>query len=281
MFAPAELEKTACPVCQSDAPQIAYDRFKPYLVVQCRTCSVYYLSPRPLEEVALTHYLSNDYFTDSSFGYTDYQSQEKSLRATFRRFLQIIKQADLHGGALLDVGCGNGYLLAEAGGLFERRVGIEFDPRAATLAEKHADHIFREKVELLPPSEQFNCITVINVIEHIYQPIAFLNQLRTHLKPNGSLIVATPDMGSFWRRLLGSNWPSFKIPGHILFFNRQNLANLFNRAGFPAAIPLPFSHAFPLNLVARKLHLPLPSFCSNIHVWIPETMTAVYGVIND
>jgi 2-polyprenyl-3-methyl-5-hydroxy-6-metoxy-1,4-benzoquinol methylase len=161
--------------------------------------------------------MSDDYFTDNKFGYSDYQSQEKTLRATFRRFLQNLKKASLDGGSLLDVGCGNGYLLAEAEPLFDRRVGLEFDPQAAATAAKHCDHIFKEPVDLLPATEKFNCITAINVIEHIYRPIDFLSHLRNHLQPNGSLVIATPDMGSFWRRLMGAGWPSFKIPGHILF----------------------------------------------------------------
>jgi SAM-dependent methyltransferase len=280
MFEPDEIETAACPVCNSNDFQVAYDRFKPYFVVQCQSCSVYYLSPRPSEEAARKHYMSGDYFTDNKFGYSDYQSQEKNLRATFRRFLQNLKKASLDGGSLLDVGCGNGYLLAEAKPLFDRRVGLELDPQAAATAAKHCDHIFKEPVDLLPATEKFNCITAINVIEHIYRPIDFLSHLRNHLQPNGSLVIATPDMGSFWRRLMGGGWPSFKIPEHILFFNRQNLESLFNKAGFTTATPISFPHAFPLSLVASKLHLSLPSFCSNIQVWIPQTMTAVYGVNN-
>ena len=97
MFKPDEIETAACPICNSNDFQVAYDRFKPYLVVQCQSCSVYYLSPRPIEEAARKHYMSDDYFTDNKFGYSDYQSQEKTLRATFRRFLHNLKKASLDG----------------------------------------------------------------------------------------------------------------------------------------------------------------------------------------
>ena len=65
---------------------------------------------------------ADEYYTDEARGYTDYAAQEKSLRATFRLFMNNLEKKRLTGKTLLEVGCGYGYLLDEAKNFFAYRV---------------------------------------------------------------------------------------------------------------------------------------------------------------
>ncbi len=57
-------------------------------------------------------------------------------------------------------------------------------------------------VDDLGPDRVFDVIFAIDVIEHVVDPAAFLDQLRDHLSPAGSIVLETPS-SQFWMRALG------------------------------------------------------------------------------
>ncbi|MGE3468665.1 MAG: class I SAM-dependent methyltransferase, partial [Pyrinomonadaceae bacterium] len=85
-------------------------------VVRCTECSMHYLYPRLNEAAMQRFYREDDYFVGGVSGYSDssYSDQERALRSTFRCLMDNMKKRGLAGGSLLEVGCGYGYLLAEA-----------------------------------------------------------------------------------------------------------------------------------------------------------------------
>ena len=101
------------------------------------------------------------------------------------------------------------------------------------------------------------------------------------LKPGGVIVVATPNMGSFWRRSLGHYWPSFKIPEHILYFTKQTLTTAMKNAHYNHIQSIPFPHAFPLSLIAGKLKIPLPSIAQQINLWLPNIMVTLYSIAHE
>jgi SAM-dependent methyltransferase len=275
-----DLETTNCPLCGAGGGVPVYGGagFAPYGVVGCPGCGLQYLSPRLTEPAMAAHYASDHYFQGGAQGYDDYAEQEPALRATFRRFLQALARRGRTGGALLEIGCGYGYLLDEARPHFTRRVGTDFSPAAAQAAARRADAVHAGGADAVPAGERFDCIVATHVIEHVYRPHQFVRTLLQHLKPGGSLVLAAPDAGSFWRRGMGRRWPSFKLPEHVLYFDRRTLGRLMAECGLVELAPVPFPHAFPLPLVASKLGLRLPRTLQGINLWLPATTVAMIGV---
>lgn len=271
------LEYTACPLCHSSKHEKVY-QFRPYAVVCCQSCGLYYLSPRLKETEMLKIYSNGNYFEGKEVGYSCYKAQEDALRSTFRRLMINLKERNLTGGSLLEIGCGYGYLLEEARGFFSPRAGTELSQHAVEEARRRSDHVYKGSVDSIPADDRFDCIIATHIIEHVYQPKEFLERLNKHLKPGGRMVIATPDMGSFWRHLMGSRWPSFKIPEHVLYFDRKSLYNLLQQTGLKKISTLPYPHAFPLSLIAAKLHIPLPSTMGKSSLWLPATTIAMYGV---
>lgn len=278
MIDSAEIECTSCPLCHRGEQDTAYPKFYPFAVVRCRSCGLYYLSPRLTETTMLKMYRDNDYFEGKGVGYERYNEQEPSLRATFHHLMVNLKKLNLTGGSLLEVGCGYGYLLEEARGFFETRIGTEYSRQAVEQACKRADQIYEGGIDQIPGKDRFDCIMTIQVMEHIYQPRSFLENLCKHLKPGGKMVIVTPDMGCLWRRLMGHRWPAFKIPEHLLYFNKRSLYNLMREVGLVGVRALPYPHAFPLSLVAAKLNISLPSVLGRFILWIPAATLAMVGV---
>lgn len=149
-------------------------------------------------------------------------------------------------GSLLDIGCGNGAFLkafAAARPGWELR-GTEHDRRHAAELEKIAG--FKE---LLPgdfpdfKSQTFNLISLVHVLEHSQDPVAWLSRLRTHLASDGVLFVECPDAELNPFDLLTAD--------HALHFSRQTLAALAARAGLAVTFPEKAWIAKELSAVCR------------------------------
>jgi SAM-dependent methyltransferase len=281
-----QLEYTACPLCATDKPnQNKQFIFEPFRVVQCTACQLWYLSPRLREPEMLKAYASPDYFKGGGdFGYSQqqgsYLDKEIALRLTFRKFIRQLKRRGMTGGHLLEVGCGYGFLLEEAAPLFESLTGTDFDSEAVKCVKQLGFQALGGGVEAVPSAARYDLILATGVIEHVYKPIQFVKQLRQHLSATGWIVLATPPMNSFWLKLQGKNWPSFKIPEHVTYYDRHTLTELFRRCGATQTIRLAYPQAYPLGMIGEKLGFSIPASLAKYSLWLPATMFAMAACFN-
>ena len=133
---------------------------------------------------------------------------------------------------LLDVGCGNGDLLVQMRSLGWSVEGIEVDAAAAGTArarglEVRQGELFHQQY----PADSFDAVTMSHLIEHVYDPVALLQEARRVLKPTGTLIVLTPNSQSMGARLYGRDWRGWEPPRHLHIFNLHNMRAMLERAG--------------------------------------------------
>lgn len=128
-----------------------------------------------------------------------------------------------HTAAVLDVGCGTGEFLLTLPTQV-RKFGLEPSAAAAQIATHQGINILGRTLRDLPAESQFDVITIIDVIEHIADPLAELNELAAHLAPGGSLIISTGDPNNFfWRRVFKARFWYSCFPEHICFPSLQFL----------------------------------------------------------
>jgi 2-polyprenyl-3-methyl-5-hydroxy-6-metoxy-1,4-benzoquinol methylase len=275
----ANVESVRCPLCGAPEHSLLYD-FSPYLVVRCLSCGADYLSPRLIESSTRRLYEGDNYFRTDEVGYKGYLQQEQSLRYSFQRLLRQLKRRRLTGGALLEVGCGYGYFLDEAHGYFQDRRGIDLSLAAVASTRPLADYVYHGDVTDIPAADRFDCIVLVSVIEHVYKPVEFLRQLLSHLKPGGTVVIATPNAGSIYRRWLGRRWPAFQvIPEHVAFYSRKTLSRTMRQAGLVSIVRVPYSRAYPANQVVDEFGL-WPSILKHLgqrNIVFPGYMVALCG----
>ena len=224
-------------------------------------------------------YRQPSYYEGGACGYADtsYTAQESTLRATFKRLLHNLAERRLTGGTLLEVGCGYGYLLDEARAYFDRRTGTEFSVEGAEIARATGAEVFVGGIEEVSADRKFDCILAIQVIEHVYQPLSFVKRLVRHTRSGGHIVVATPDIGGVLRKVMGRNWPSFKGPEHVGYFDFNSLSRVMEKVGLADVRRLPYPHAFPLGLITAKFGFNIRSPLSCVKIWVPATTVAAYG----
>jgi hypothetical protein len=69
------------------------------------------------------------------------------------------------------------------------------------------------------------------------------------LKPDGYLLLTTPDTSSAMARLLGRHWPSYSSIHHLHLFERRNLERLLRQEGFDPFYSKPLWKTYLLEYV--------------------------------
>ncbi|MCD6405747.1 MAG: glycosyltransferase, partial [Planctomycetes bacterium] len=104
------------------------------------------------------------------------------------------------GGSLLDIGAGRGEFALSA---MERgwRVSVVEPSREATAAlpGKGVEEVFNSTFEAFEPSRRYDCVTLLDLVEHTRNPKAVIAKAAGCLAPGGVLVVLTPDGGSSLR----------------------------------------------------------------------------------
>lgn len=147
---------------------------------------------------------------------------------------------------ILDVGCGNGYLvrlLVENG--FDA-FGIDASESGINIAKKYyPDRFYLQDInsKILPMELQhinFDTIISTEVIEHLYDPKDYIEFCKDILNKNGKgiLILTTPYHG-YLKNLfisLSDKWDIHLDPlwdgGHIKFWSKKTLTKLLSDKGF-------------------------------------------------
>lgn len=161
-----------------------------------------------------------------------YVGEEAGQRVTARRILERI-EVHADGRELLDVGCWVGFLLAEAVSRGWVATGIEPSEFASVYARQQLG-LNVQTADLLTANvdgSRFDAVVMADVIEHLIDPGAALERVRTLMRPRGVLALVLPDAGSRLARSLGKRWWSV-IPTHVQYFTRASIAQLLRRHGF-------------------------------------------------
>jgi 2-polyprenyl-3-methyl-5-hydroxy-6-metoxy-1,4-benzoquinol methylase len=136
-------------------------------------------------------------------------------------------------GRLLEVGCGSGAMLKGMANLGWHVEGIDFDPAAVqNCRRKELEVHLGTLEEFRYPENHFDAITMSHLIEHVYDPLALLQECSRILKAGGRLSLVTPNLKSMGHRLYRSSWFHLDPPRHLHLFTADSLSGLLQKAGF-------------------------------------------------
>lgn len=232
IYTPMEftLQSYPCQVCGSQERRQRYE-IRGFQLVQCKDCGLEYIDPRIANEQVYELY-RDDYFHRQADGYEDYELTENLRRKTFSRWFEQIKPfLKIPNGSALDIGCAAGYFLDVLKEYGWEAHGIELDNRMHQQVTKRGFQVSDKPLEYYGADNQFDLITLFDVIEHLPHVNDDIDRLARLLSPNGIIVLVTPNSGSFQHRLFGKHWFQYKPKEHIQYFSPDTLLRIIERHG--------------------------------------------------
>lgn len=234
------MEFVSCNLCNLNSTKLLM-RIDGFKIVKCSNCGLAYVNPRlklrSLHKIYNKSYYKNPAFKGAKLsfcGYMEYLQEKDFIVATFKKRLDQIENY-LKGGKLLDVGCAYGFFLELAKKNGWQMQGLEISEAAYRYAKNNLRLPVLNKAleEAKFKNESFDVVTLFDVIEHLPNPNATIKEIRRILKPNGLLVITTPDIGSIVAKLLGKNWEEVKrVREHIYFFSKSTLKSMLELNNF-------------------------------------------------
>jgi 2-polyprenyl-3-methyl-5-hydroxy-6-metoxy-1,4-benzoquinol methylase len=108
-------------------------------------------------------------------------------------------------GRILDVGCGIGLLTRYVSA--DRYLGVDLDAGSVEEARRRNPgyrFLTLDGFAAHDPSEQFDTIVGLAVIEHVPDPKAWLDEMKRRLAPGGRMVLTTPHPRLEWAHTVGA-----------------------------------------------------------------------------
>jgi SAM-dependent methyltransferase len=221
-----------------------------YRMVTCNACGLVRSDPVAGEELLAKLYES------SSF---DYGQEVESLQATYGRALGWLEASSPRHGALLEIGCGNGFFLQQARRQGWREVrGVEPSADAVAKAPAELDGAIVQDMMrsgLFAP-ESFDAVCLFQVLDHISDPVALLEECIAVLRPGGHILALNHNVHAWSARLLGERSPIVDIE-HTYLYSPATMRALFAKAGFADTQVRSVRNTYSLAYLTQLVPLPV------------------------
>ena len=202
-YIPKEWESVSCPFCNS-GNYTTYQIFgsrKQYRSVLCKNCSLVYLTPRPKYD---QHFIDAAYA--SYYQYVDnLQLNDDTIikhsgTHLFKKEIDYIGKYDLLKTAVLDIGSGMGTFLYAAKPFYKDAVGLDVSVKMAEFVEKQLGvNVFITQLENFEYDKKFSLIHMSHVLEHVPNPVEWLQKSKSLLEKKGVLVINVPNKFSLDR----------------------------------------------------------------------------------
>jgi len=195
----------------------------------------------------LSEYYERNYFQNEAGSYRkSYSELERlviGLRIAQRENQIYVFRGGRTPGSLLDVGCGEGFVLSHFSKLGWSVTGLDFSK--AGVERMNPDHacqvqqgdVFELLDRQIESAKKYDVVWLGNVLEHVLDPVELLRSLRQLTLGNGLLLVTVPNDGNSYHEylyqqgLIPTRW-WVAIPDHISYFTADSLRRIVERTGW-------------------------------------------------
>jgi SAM-dependent methyltransferase len=219
----SEKATRACVACGSTAARKLGIKNE-LAIVACRECQTLYTPYSPWyssEYFYLGYYLKPEEVDTPAF----VKTRLDEIAVGFAPYRQTNR--------LLDLGCGAGDLLQTARKNGWQGQGLDVSSHAAKHVRELGFEVFEGELRAAEfPRAQFDVVTAAELLEHVFEPRALVQEVARILRPGGLLWLTTPHARGLSARLLGLKWQCIWPPEHLQLFSIAGLKALLRDAGF-------------------------------------------------
>jgi 2-polyprenyl-3-methyl-5-hydroxy-6-metoxy-1,4-benzoquinol methylase len=206
---------------------------------RCKSCEVIYQYPLLTPDEEKRFYISEfESFMDSRSGNVGgWLNAEKHIKAneeTVKRRMNYLLPHFLESKSVLDVGCSSGFMLFPLREDGHMCYGIEPSGVFSEYVKSRGIQVFDFIEDVSKTSIKFDIIMHFFVLEHISDPLTFLKQQLSLLKPGGKIIFEIPNSADPLYSIY--DIPAFErfywSIAHPWYFNESSLKYLLDKLGY-------------------------------------------------
>lgn len=238
------MDRAGCALC-GELDAAVHIPFPTIPVHRCRCCGFLY-SGKLMPPGQLTAYYREGFGSERHL-------QGQTVNASVNAWAVERLLAGIAADNLLDVGAGYGLLVRALGAARKWRVqGIDLSEQESRYARERLG----VDVRTGPLGTagfavaSFDVVASFEVIEHVADPVAFLREQSTYVRPGGHVIVMTDNFESAVVRRLGAAFPKWIPHTHISHFGPASLRRAVASAGLEPVRSMSFT---PWEDTARAL----------------------------
>ena len=231
------IENTSCPLCNSKNIKFVHsvwdDRYgqpDEYDLMNCSNCNLAFLkqmiTPKDTQKLYEKYY-----------PHTNQQETRKKYNKLYNITLKtglitlihtLLRSANLSTKIkkhenVLDVGCGAGVNAKQIQAKKAFWTGVEVDSILAKQCNKKGLNCFNGTIEEFKTKEKLDTIILSQIVEHIHQPINFLNTCKKLLTKKGRILIALPNYDSINHKIYKNNWLHIHTPYHLYHYNYNSI----------------------------------------------------------
>ena len=206
---------------------------------QCDDCQTIYLYPPPSEQEEISFYKQEfeKYMGKRSALDKDWSSPEKHFQSNqgeMKRRMRMLESYISKGQKILEVGCSSGFMLSALKDRGADVYGIDPSEGFIEYVKAKGISVYKNLFELKRDfNDKFDIIIHYYVLEHIREPVEFIQSYTNLLNEKGKMIFEVPCATDPLVEL-------YKVPAfdkfywsvaHHWYFNKESLTALLNKTG--------------------------------------------------
>jgi SAM-dependent methyltransferase len=215
-----------------------------FRVEQCSECGFKYTNPRPSPDSILEYYTSEyyAYHSSSKIEITPKYLEPKTKISFTRKaynldggyygcrawvFPQLAK-----GSRVLELGCGSGSFIRQCVYRGWETTGMDLNPDLESIiGELGAKFVPTTLPKIDFPDNSLDAVFAWQVVEHLYDPVTTVAEVKRVLKPGGIFAFSVPNSECWQFFFFKDKWAGLQVPTHLNHFSASTLKRLVNLAG--------------------------------------------------
>jgi SAM-dependent methyltransferase len=245
---PYILEYICCDLCGRNESKTVYIKKGSVLpiefnIVQCSNCNLVYTNPRP--PVGYTKFIYSDKYYDGNGCDPFFNGKNDAKIKDAEILIEAIKAYFIESGRtqsiplnLIEAGGGSGLITSASIKSGFKSIMTDLSADAIKKAKNNGINCLLGELdskELFHLHGQVDVIVANEVVEHVYAPGKFFNDVNRLLRPGGLFIFTT---GNFSETVLhGKNWGYMTIPdAHLYYFQKSTMDEYLKISGFSSRV---------------------------------------------
>lgn len=200
-------------------------------IVRCDACDFVFVDPLPSESQIEEFY--NKHSEPLEQRIAEYLKHYRSRARRNKRKIKLLEKIQKQKGRILDIGCGLGLFVKSASEMDWEAYGVDIDKDMIEYGKRTFDaHLICAPLNKAGfPDEYFDAITMLNLLDHIREPLIFLKEVERILKPHGVIYLNVHDVEGWKAKRYRENWGAYCPLGHLYYYSHKTLQALLDKVG--------------------------------------------------